>query len=446
MSSIDEQAEAVGEDVAARTVLAGREPSEPKDWSVASTYALIVLTLVSTLNYFDRSVLSLVLPLIKKEFAVSDTTLGIVTGLIAIYAILGVPIAWLAERWSRRNIIAIGLAFWSAMTAATGFVGSIGQLGVTRFLMAVGESGGLAPSQSLLSDLFSKRRRPLVLSILSTASSIALLVYSPIAGWIAAHYGWRAVFLAAGAPGMVVAVVLFFTIREPKKPKGPSADAQKVAPLGEALAFLFGSKAYLLCLLGTTIMGVYLYGISAWDATLLVRVRHLTVPQIATWFQPTRGLVSAIGIVVGGLLSSRLERLDERWRCWIPGIACLALAPFQFIYLFGGSMPVWVTGYVVAALFSIMHQGPIYAVYVGVAKTRMRAVAVSVALLGATVMGQFGGPILIGWLNDTMHAHFGEEAIRYSMLVVMACAFLGGLCYLAAGRYLVADTQRAAEA
>ena len=442
----DSQAESVGEQVAAQTVLAGHPPSEPKDWSFTSVYALVILTLVSTLNYFDRSVLSLVLPLIKKEFLVSDTTLGVITGLIAVYAILGVPIAWLAERWSRRNIIAIGLAFWSAMTAATGFVGSITQLGVTRFLMAVGESCGLAPSQSLLSDLFSKRRRPLVLSILSTASSIALLIYSPIAGWIAAHYGWRAVFLAAGAPGLVLAVVLLFTLREPRRPRDLPAAAERMAPLGEALGFLLSSRAYLLCLLGTSIMGVYLYGTSAWDATLLVRVRHLTVPQIATWLQPTRGLVSAIGIVIGGLLSSRLERLDERWRCWIPGIACLALAPFQFIYLFGGSMPVWLSGYVFAALFSIMHQGPIYAVYVGVAKTRMRAVAVSVALLGATVTGQFGGPILIGWLNDTMHAHFGEEAIRYSMLVVMACAFLGGLCYLAAARYLAADTRRAAEA
>ena len=428
--------------------------SKPQDWTFSSTYALIFLTLVSTLNYFDRSVLSLVLPLIKKEFNASDTTLGLVTGLIAIYAIVGVPIAWLAERWSRRNIIAIGLAFWSAMTALTGFVGSIGQLGVTRFLMAVGESCGLAPSQSLLSDLFSARRRPVVMSILTTASSIALLVYSPIAGWIATHYGWRMVFLAAGAPGVVLAALLLLTIREPRRSAGrastaaPAAKpaAKDVAPLGEALRFLFGSRAYVLCLLGTTIMGVYLYGVSAWDASLLVRVRHLPLSQVATYFQPIRGLVGAVGIVIGGLLSSRLERFDPRWRCWIPGLACLVLAPCQFIYLFGGAMPVWISGYVAAALFSIMHQGPIYAVYVGVAKARTRGVAVSVALLGATVMGQFGGPILIGWLNDELHARFGDMAIRYSMLVVMACAFLGGLCYLAAGRYLVADARRAEEA
>ena len=128
-----------------------------RDWTFTSVYALAFLTLVSTLNYFDRSVLSLMLPLIKKDFHVSDTTLGVVTGLIAIYAIVGVPVAWLAERWSRRNIVAIGLAFWSLMTALTGLVTSVWQLGGTRFAMAIGESAGLAPSQSILSDLFSRR-------------------------------------------------------------------------------------------------------------------------------------------------------------------------------------------------------------------------------------------------------------------------------------------------
>ena len=421
-------------------------PSNPetRDWTFAGVYTLVFLTLVSTLNYFDRSVLSLMLPLIKKDFHVSDTTLGVVTGLIAIYAILGVPVAWLAERWSRRNIVAIGLAFWSLMTALTGMVTNVWQLGGTRFAMAVGESAGLAPSQSILSDLFSKRARPVVLSIITTASSIALLVYSPLAGWIAGRYGWRMVFLAAGAPGVVLAVIMLLTIREPRRHAG--AEAIRAAPLGEALTFLMGSKAFLWCLLGTSIMGVYLYGVSAWDATFLVRVRHFTVPQVGAIFQPIRGAVSAAGIVLGGLLSSRLERIDARWRCWIPGLACLLMAPFQFVYLFSNATPVWVSAYAAAALFSIMHQGPIYAVYVSVAPAKSRAVAVAVALFGATVVGQFGGPILIGWLNDQMHARFGDAAIRYSMLVVMACAALAGLCYLRAASFVRADTERASEA
>jgi MFS family permease len=427
-------------------------PDQQRDWTFASVYALVFLTLVSTLNYFDRSVLSLMLPLIKKEFGVSDTVLGLITSLIAVYAILGVPVAWLAERWSRRNVVAIGLFLWSLMTGLTGLVTQIWQIGATRFAVAIGESAGLAPSQSILSSIFSARARPVVLSIITTASSIALLVYSPAAGWLvaqpakalgpfAAFHGWRIVFLAAGVPGLVLALVLLLTIREPAH----RAETAK-PPLGEALAFLGGSKAFLWCLLGTSVMGVYLYGVSAWDATFLVRVRHFSVSQVGEIFSPIRGGVSAVGIVLGGLLSARLERLDERWRCWIPGLACVLMAPFQFVYLFSDSAPVWISAYATAALFSIMHQGPIYAVYVSVAQARSRAVAVSVALLGATVTGQFGGPILIGVLSDALTARFGQAAIRYSMLVVMACAFLAGLCYLVASRYVVADTRRAAEA
>ncbi len=413
-------------------------------WSARSIYLLAILTLISTLNYFDRSVMSLVLPLIKAEFKVKDTTLGAITSLILFYAVFGVPIAWLAERWSRRNVMAIGLSFWSLMTVLTGFAGGVGQLAVCRFLMGVGEGCGFAPAQSLVGDTFSRSGRALALSILTTASSISLIVYSPIAGWVAGHYGWRATFFLAGAPGLVLAAVFMLTVKEPRH--AATTTPRPSAPLGASLRFLLGSRAYVLCLLGTALMGVYLYGISAWGSMFFVRVRHLSIQEVGAYIQPTRGLMSAIGIVIGGVLASRLELIDIRWRCWVAGLSCLILAPFEALYIFGGPTLLWAPAFVVAALFSIMHQGPIYSAYLGLARPRMGAISVSVALLSATVIGQLGGPILIGRLNDVLHARFGEGAIRYSMLVVIGCAVLGGLCFLAAGRYIAADTRRASEA
>ncbi len=443
MSNVDEQAEAIAEEVAAETVLSGRPGGG--EWTAHSIFVLGFLTLISTLNYFDRSVISLVLPLIKKEFGVSDTTLGVVTSVIMFYAVIGVPIAWLAERWSRRNVIAIGLFFWSLMTAVTGFAGSIWQLGIARFFMGVGEGCGLAPSQSLLSDLFSRARRPMVMAVLATASSVAAIVYSPAAGWIAHHWGWRWTFYLAGIPGIILAALFLLTVKEPPRRRISGEAAPAPARLLESLRFVLGSRTFILCLLGTTIAGVYLYGVGAWGTMLLVRVRHMNVEQIGIQIQPVRGAVAAVGILLGGALSSWLERYDARWRCWIAGLSLLALAPCEFLYVFGGPVSVWYPAMLGSSLFSIMHQGPIYAAYVGVAKPRMRAVSVSLALLGATVMGQLGGPILIGRLNDVMHAHYGDLAIRYSMLVVMGCAALGGVCFLLASRTLVADTRRAAE-
>jgi MFS family permease len=448
MTNVDEQAEAVGEAIAAGEVLEGHAaPEAAGGWTRGSVYVLAILTLISTLNYFDRSVISLVLPLIKAEFKVSDATLGAVTGLILFYAVFGIPIAWIAERWSRKYVIAIGLTFWSVMTSLTSLAANVWQLGLYRFLMGIGEGCGLAPSQSMLSDIFSAAKRPVVLSILTTASSVAAIVYSPIAGQVAGHYGWRATFLIAGIPGIVLALIFVLTVREPKRraPEGAVAPPP-TEPLWRSLGFLMGSRAYVLCLIGTTIMGVYLYGVGAWGTMLLVRVRHMTVPEVGTYIAPVRGAVAAVGILLGGALASWLDRFDGRWRCWIAGVACLVLAPCEFLYVFGPTTNVWVPAMLAASLFSIMHQGPIYAAYVSVARPRMRAVSVSVALLGATVAGQFGGPLLIGMLNDALRPQFGDLAIRYSMLVVMACAAAAGLCYIAAGRFVRQDTARAAEA
>ena len=149
-------------------------PTQRGDWNGAATVGLGFLTLISSVNYLDRSLLGLALPAIKAEMHVSDMALGLVSGLafLLFYSLLGLPIAWAADRWNRRNIIAIGLAFWSLMTMATGWVANVWQLALTRFLMGAGEACGIAPSNSIIGDLFRDRRRPLAMSIFGSAVSI----------------------------------------------------------------------------------------------------------------------------------------------------------------------------------------------------------------------------------------------------------------------------------
>ena len=189
------------------------------DWSATASYSLGFLTIISAFNYLDRSLLGLALPAIKAEMTVSDTTLGLVSGLafVLFYSLLGVPIAWLADRWNRRNIIAAGFAFWSLMTLLTGWVANIWQLAMARFLMGAGEACGLAPSNSMISDLFRKERRALALSIFGASSSITFVVFFPILGTVGEAYGWRQMFVLAGAPGVLLAMVFALTVREPKR-------------------------------------------------------------------------------------------------------------------------------------------------------------------------------------------------------------------------------------
>lgn len=424
---------------AAQTGIAAAPQAAPADWTRTSVYTLFFLTVVTTLNYFDRSVIALVLPLIKEDLGLSDTTLGIVSSLVLIYAVVGVPVAVLADRWNRRNVIAIGFAFWSAMTALTGLAANVWQLGAMRLLMGVGESCGVAPSNSMLSDLFSKKTLPTVLGIFTCGASIAFILYSPIAGWLGDHYGWRSVFIAFGLPGIVLAGIFYLTVKEP--PRGGDALRDKVGFV-ETFLFLAGSKAFWLIVAGSGFLGAYLYGRATWTATFLMRVHDFSITEIGTVFEPVRGTMSALGIVGGGMIAARLARHGERWLAFTPAAACLLLVPFEVMFVYADAGWLWIVGFIVSSLFSIMYLPPVYAALMAVARPRMRATAVSINLLSATLVGQFAGPILIGGLNDALNARFGELAIRYSLGVAILCAGLGGLCFWASGFFMARDVAR----
>jgi MFS family permease len=428
----------------------------PQGWSGRAVYTLGFLTLISAFNYLDRSVLGLALPLIKSQMQVSDTVLGLVVGLsfALFYSLFGIPIAWLADRWNRRNIIAIGFAFWSLMTVVTGFVTTVVQLAAARFLMGAGEACGIAPSNSMLADLFGPVRRPVALAIFGTAYSVALLVFYPILGWVGQHHGWRIMFIAAGAPGLLLSMIFFLTVREP--PRGslrPNAKdscggtdvagPREPQDLWTTLRFLAGSRTYWLLLLGVTFMGADIYAAGTWNPTFLRRVHQLSLMQIASSIGPILGLLGASGILLGGILASHLGQRDPRWRLRVPAIACVLVGPAELLFLLSDGMPLWVAGFAFTSFLTLMHQGPIYAVAMSVATPRMRAVATSLILLCASLLGQIFGPLLVGFMSDRLEPMAGELSIRYAMLTTAACAVAAGVSFWAAVRYMEQDMRRA---
>jgi MFS family permease len=419
------------------------------DWSTASIYTLGFVTLISTFNYLDRSILGLALPSIKTEMRVSDTVLGLVSGLafVLFYSLLGVPIAWLADRSNRRNIIAIGFAFWSLMTVMTGFVSGIWQLTAARFLMGAGEACGLAPSNSMISDVFRDARRPLALSIFGTANSIALLAFFPIMGWVGEHYGWRSMFIVAGLPGIVLALLFFLTVKEPQRGAAEAGAPHKLEPesFAATVRFLAGSRTYLLLLSGATFMGANIFAAAAWTPTFLVRTHGMKLTEIASTIGPIRGVVGAAGILAGGILTDRLGRRDARWRVRLPAIACVLVGPAEVLFLLGNTNLLWMTGFALTSLFTLAHQGPIFAVTLNIAKVRMRAVAISIVVLCASLLGQAVGPLLVGFLNDRLQPVFGDYSIRYSLLITAATAVAAGLSFWAAMGSIERDTRRASE-
>lgn len=419
------------------------------DWTPATAYALGFLCLISVFNYLDRSILGLALPLIKAEMHASDTALGLVSGLafVLFYAILGVPIAWAADRWSRRNIIAAGFAFWSLMTALTGYVGNIWQLAVTRFLMGAGEASCMPASNAMIADLFRKARRPLALAIFGTANSIAFIAFFPIAGWIAQAHGWRMMFVAAGIPGLFLALLFLLTVREPPRgakeewPTRPAAE-----DLRGTLRFLAGSRTYLLTLAGVTLMGANIFAAGTWTPSFLSRVHGMSVAEVAAQIGPVRGLLGAVGILAGGFVIDRLAPQRARWRIRLPALACLVAGPAEALFLLGDAYPAWMAGFALTSFFTLLHQGPIYAATMDVARVPMRALAVAILIFCASLLGQAVGPLAVGALNDALQPSLGDRAIRYSLLIIAVTPLFAGLCFWAAAAHYEGDMERAGDA
>jgi MFS family permease len=417
-----------------------------KSWEPASVYVLGFLYVIATFNYLDRLLLGLALPSIKQDMQVSDTALGLVTGFAfsLSYSLLAAPIAWAADRYNRRNIIATGFAFWSAMTAMTGMAANIWQLAVARFLMGAGESTGMAPSTSMISDVFGPQRRQMAMSIFGTAGVVSSLTFFPIIGAIGQAYGWRTMFFVAGVPGILLALLFRLSVREPVRGAKDTAVQTQPAPnLKETARFLAGSRTFIFLTLGATFIGATLFGDAAWAATFLHRVHGMDIRETAFVIGPIRGGVGAVGILTIGVLVDRTSRTNPKMRARIPAIACILTGPFEALFLLADPTWAWMTGFVVSGFLVLAYWGPVFAMGVSVVRLPMRALATAIMLIVSTLAGQIIGPFLVGALNDSLAAEYGGLAVRYSMLPGAVTAVIAGLCFWLAGNSLEADTARA---
>jgi len=424
----------------------GAGNAREKGWEPASVYVLGFLYVIATFNYLDRLLLGLALPSIKQDMQVSDTALGLVTGFAfsLSYSLLGAPIAWAADRFNRRNIIAAGFAFWSAMTVLTGMAATIWQLALARFLMGAGESTGMAPSTSMISDVFGPQRRQMAMSIFGTAGVVSSLTFFPIVGSIGQTYGWRTMFFVAGVPGVLLALIFRLSVREPiRGAKDAAAPKQPSPTLRETARFLLGSRSFIFLTLGATFIGATLFADAAWAATFLHRVHGMDIRQTAFVIGPIRGGVGAIGILLVGLLVDRLSRRNIRMRARISAIACIVTGPFEVLFLLADPTWAWMLGWVVSGFFILAYWGPVFAMGVSVVKVPMRALATAIMLIVSTLAGQFIGPLVVGALNDALAPEYGALAVRYSMLPGAVSAIIAGICFWLAGESLEADTARA---
>ena len=391
-------------------------------------YVLGVLLAVYILNFVDRQILSIVLDDVKRELGASDTAMGFLSGLAfsMFYTIAGIPIARLADRGTRRTIVAAGLAVWSLMTAACGMAGSFAQLALARFGVGIGEAAGTPPSHSLISDYFPPERRATALAVYGMGIYFGVMFGFLAGGMIRDAFDWRTAFLVCGAPGIPLALLVYFTVREPVRgaSEGRAAPAAP-PPLRETLRFLFRRRAFVLLTLAACCQATTGYAILTWGAPFLGRVHHLTGTQIGLTFGIIAGIGGAIGIMAGGALADRLARRDPRWHAWLSAIVSLAAFPFAIPFYLAADTRVALASFAVFYLVNNMYVGSLWSLAQGLVPVRVRALASATLLTVLNIVGQGLAPLLTGALTDALTPSYGIEAIRYSLLVtavIGACA------------------------
>jgi predicted MFS family arabinose efflux permease len=403
-------------------------------------YVLAVLLGSYLLNSLDRGILKLLLEPIRQEFSLSDTQLGLLSGLAfaIFYSALAVPVAWVADRWNRRNVLVLAMVVWTSMTALCGFAGSFAALLLARVGVAVGEAGCNPASHSMLADYFPRERRSSALGIYALGASLGTMVTGIVGGWGAEHLGWRGTLLLAAAPGLLLVPLVLFTVAEPVRPR-PVASRDAVMPLAAALSDLWTRVSFRHLCFAAALHSFAMYGAAAFNPAFLSRSHGWTVGEVGQLIAMT-GVAGVFGTFSGGFASDWLSRRlgDARWQMWLPGVATLAVIPVQLV-VYLGSGHLMVAAMLMSGMFSLVFFGPSYATAQALAAPRTRAVAAAVLLFAKAFIGMGMGPLLVGIVSDQLMLVTGAHSLRYALLLVPLVNVWATVHFFLAARHLRKD-------
>jgi len=415
---------------------------EPQESRAYLGWVLVVLFLIQLFSIMDRLILSVLGNDIKQELGLSDSQLGFLLGFAfaAFYATVGIPVARLADRRSRRTVAAVSVGLWSLATSATGVAQNFWQLALARISVGIGEAGGSPPSHSLISDYFPPERRARALGIVSAGGSAGVLFGLFIGGHLGELIGWRATFFAVGAAGVVLALVIRLTVREP--PRGrydPDSANRTQLPLMQVLRHMLGLRSYVHLAIAASLHGFAGYGATSWTPIFLIRVHGLEKADIANILAPLSGITSMLGILASGFVVEWLARRDVRWYMWMPAVASLIALPFSYGFLLVPNIWLAFGLMIPSAFLGAVYAAPTWAMAQGLAQPAMRAMSSAIILLASNLIGFGLGPWLVGVMNDALEPRFGETTVRYSLLIIGAFHLWAALHSMLGARALRQD-------
>ena len=388
---------------------AARSDVRPGGW-----WALTLLMLVYIQSFVDRTILSALGEPIRRDLSLGDAQLGLLGGLAfaLTYSVLGVPAAFLSERVPRKALISVAVLVWSAMTMACGLATGFASLLILRAGVGIGEAGFTPPAHALVSDFFPPQRRAMALALFSAAIPLGVLVAAIGGGWLAHATDWRHAFLVVGAPGLVLAPLLYFTMREPGRgeAEGGAEDAARepAARLADVLRRFTGTRSAVPVIVAGALASIPGYALYTFGVSFFVRVHGLGLLAATTAFGVVVAGGQLVGMIAGGRLTDRLARDRPAALLLVPAAALTIAALCQAAAWWQRDIAACLALLVIGTITGAAYLGPSYAALHALLSPRTRAGGMSVVLLAHALIGFGLGPPLIGWISDGVaDARFG---------------------------------------
>lgn len=426
------------------------DPKQPKPIK-GRTLALILLTLVYAFNFIDRQIIGIVSPLIKMDLGFTDAQLGWLKGFAfaVVYCSFAIPIAILADKFSRVKIVAISLAVWSGFTALTGMANTFFSMLIARMGVGIGEAGGSPPSHSIISDLYAKEERATALGVYSLGIPFGIMFAYFAAGALIASVGWRGTLIVLGVTGIALAAILLLIVKEPVRGAMDVADSSQneapKVPYGQMLKTLLSIPSWWFMCFGIAFISFGGYAIAnwgmdyltRWDPTLLEPDRYRNLNM---WFGLINGVAYGLGTYGGAKLADVLGKKSVRAYGWLPGAVLIIGVPALLYAFWVDSIVlhlILITVYLIAAGFYL---GPSFAIAQTLAPIRMRAMSTALFFFVLNMIALGGGPTIVGIISSALESAHGEtHALRLSITWLWVPYLIGIICFFLAAKTLPKD-------
>ena len=399
---------------------------------------LTLLILAFALSMCDRVILSILFPDIKSEFGLSDTQLGLLGGIsfALFYAVMGIPIARLSDQYSRKWIIISSLVIFSLMTAFSGLSAGFISLLLFRIGVGIGEAGVNPASHSIIADYFPPQRRGFAMATLMLGGSLGMMLGFVVGGIIAEAYSWRVALVSVGLPGLLLAVVIARSLREPARGTFDTETPRPPPPILTTAATMWANPAMRHLIAGAIVSALMSYGFTQWLPTFFARTHDLSQSETGMLMAGVFGILGAIGTLAAGKWFDRLSARGFQYGLWMLAVVPFVILPFFVMGLMADNLNTTILWFIIPAFSGSYAMGPTFAMVQTLSPVHMRAVSAAILMLCLNLIGMGLGPLLVGVLSDVLSPDYGEDALRVALAYFALVGLWGSVHFWLCGRAL----------